>query len=111
LDLVKAIVNGNSNDVADYLVELIRLILKLAARNAGALVGDGIFEAYLQIGRCTDDSLESIRVALGVATLRSMNSEPIPERWQQEALIGMCFVKIQSCHIPIYSRDTPNTNF
>lgn len=88
LDLVKAIVIGNSADVAQYLVDLIRLLLKLAARNAGALVGDDIFKTYLQIGQCTAESLETIRVPLGVATLRSMKAEPIPERWQQEPLIG-----------------------
>jgi hypothetical protein len=90
LDLVKAIVKGNSEETANHLVVLIRSLLKLCDRNAGALVGEDLFDTYLQIGTCTDESLESIRTSLGVATLRSMKAEPIPEGWQQEPLIGKC---------------------
>lgn len=91
LHLVEAIVDGNTGEVAQYLVELIRLITKLAARNAGELVGESIFDTYIHIGRCTDESLETIRTVLGVATLRSMNFEPVPERWTQEPLLGKTF--------------------
>ncbi|KAM3583875.1 translational activator of GCN4 [Umbelopsis sp. WA50703] len=89
LHLVTAIVDGNTGEVAQYLVELIRLITKLASRNAGALVGESIFDTYIHIGRCTDESLETIRTVLGVATLRSMKFEPIPDRWTQESLLDL----------------------
>ncbi|KAI9014595.1 armadillo-type protein [Phycomyces nitens] len=86
LHIVRALVTGNGEALSDYLVVLVRVLLNLATKNAGLLVGEDITNTYLEIGLCVTDSILPIREAIGLATLRSNHVSQIPSRWLDEPL-------------------------
>ncbi|CAG8487765.1 9221_t:CDS:10 [Ambispora leptoticha] len=85
LDIIKAMIKGNAENLKDYVAELMRL-LTFVVKNGRVLVGDKAIETYLQLGLCTTENLSSIRVQIGVATLRAMEISEIPEHWLEEPL-------------------------
>lgn len=84
--MIRALVNGNAEELTARLVELVRLLLNGVVKRGGPLVGPIAVETYLALGRCVSDRLESIREPLALATLRSLDVKEVPENWQDEPL-------------------------
>ncbi|CAI2178661.1 6583_t:CDS:10, partial [Funneliformis geosporum] len=85
LDIVDALVEGNSEAIEKHIVEFMRL-LNIVVQKSGPLVGDKAVNTYLRINKCTSEKIESIRDFIGLATLRAMDVQEIPDRWLQEPL-------------------------
>ncbi|KAF9283148.1 translational activator of GCN4, partial [Mortierella antarctica] len=84
--IIRALINGNAEELTARLVELVRLLLNGVVKRGGPLVGPVAVETYLALGRCVSDRLESIREPLALATLRSLDVKEVPENWQDEPL-------------------------
>ncbi|KAG0338181.1 translational activator of GCN4 [Podila horticola] len=84
--IIRALINGNAEELTARLVELVRLLLNGVVKSGGPLVGPVAVETYLALGRCVSDRLESIREPLALATLRSLDVKEVPENWQDEPL-------------------------
>ncbi|CAG8528815.1 4749_t:CDS:10 [Funneliformis caledonium] len=85
LDIVDALVESNSEAIEQHIVEFMRL-LNIIVQKSGPLVGDKAVNTYLRINKCTSEKIESIRDFIGLATLRAMDVQEVPERWLQEPL-------------------------
>ncbi|CAG8803747.1 30729_t:CDS:2, partial [Racocetra persica] len=85
LDIVGAMVKGNSEAVEQYIVELMKLLYNVLQKCV-PLIGEKAVNTYLDISLCTSEKIESIRIPIGLATLRVMEVQGIPEKWLQESL-------------------------
>ncbi|CAG8555168.1 3621_t:CDS:10, partial [Cetraspora pellucida] len=85
LDIVGAMVKGSSEAIEQYIVELMKLLHNVLQK-CGPLVGEKAVNTYLNISFCTSEKIESIRIPIGLATLRVMQVQEIPEIWLQEPL-------------------------
>ncbi|KAF9134046.1 translational activator of GCN4 [Mortierella sp. 14UC] len=86
LATIRALVDGNADELTARLVELVRLLLNGVVKRGGPLVGSAAVDTYLALGRCVSERLDSIRVPLALATLRSLDVKEVPENWTEEAL-------------------------
>ncbi|KAF9438265.1 translational activator of GCN4 [Entomortierella beljakovae] len=86
LAIIRALTDGNSESLTVRLVELVRFLLNGVVKRGGPLVGPVAVDTYLDLGRCVSDSLESIRLPLALATLRSLGVKEVGEKWQEEPL-------------------------
>ncbi|CAG8564220.1 8388_t:CDS:10, partial [Diversispora eburnea] len=82
LDIIDSMVNGNSKAVEPNILELMRLLHTVMQK--APLIGERGIDTYLKIG--TSENIESIRIPIGLATLRAMKVQGIPEKWLQEPL-------------------------
>ncbi|KAG0169361.1 translational activator of GCN4 [Apophysomyces sp. BC1015] len=89
LQIVRALVAGNSQALDSDLVTLVRTLLSAAINNAGLLTGEDITETYLELGLCISENIRPVREAIGLATLRANNVRPIPSRWLDEPLADL----------------------
>ncbi|KAF9109015.1 translational activator of GCN4 [Mortierella sp. AM989] len=89
LAIINALIDGNSDELTTRLVELVRLLLNGVVKRGGPLVGTVAVDTYLALGRCASDRLDSIRVPLALATLRSLDVKEVPENWLEESLEGL----------------------
>ncbi|RIB06925.1 armadillo-type protein [Gigaspora rosea] len=85
LDVVDAMVKGNSVAIEQYIVELMKLLHQVVQK-CGPLVDEKAVNTYLNINLCTSETIESIRKSIGLATLRIMQVQEIPKKWLQEPL-------------------------
>ncbi|CAG8763342.1 4259_t:CDS:2, partial [Dentiscutata heterogama] len=85
LDIVDAMVKGNSEATEQYIVELMNLLHQVL-KKCGPLIDGKAVNTYLNINLCTYEKIESIRNSIGLATLRIMQVQEIPEKWFQEPL-------------------------
>ncbi|KAG0198297.1 translational activator of GCN4 [Mortierella sp. GBA30] len=86
LATIRALIDGNADELTSRLVELVRLLLNGVVKRGGPLLGSVAVDTYLTLGRCVSDRLESIRVPLALATLRSLDVKEVPDNWQEEPL-------------------------
>ncbi|KAF9179251.1 translational activator of GCN4 [Haplosporangium sp. Z 11] len=86
LAIIRALVDGNAAELTARLVELVRLLLNGVVKRGGPLLGSVAVDTYLTLGRCVSDRLDSIRLPLALATLRSLDVKEVPENWQEEPL-------------------------
>ncbi|OBZ91073.1 Translational activator gcn1 [Choanephora cucurbitarum] len=86
LDVVRSIVNGNSEAAEEYLVDLVRILISAGKHQAGRLVGELLVDTYCQLGHCVAEDIQPIRDAIALATLRANRIQPIPMRWLDEPL-------------------------
>jgi len=89
LDIIDSMIRGNSGAMGERISELMQL-LTVVVKRGGILFGQKAIETYLKIGECTDDSITSIILYVGIATLRVMDIQEIPEQWQEESLGHLC---------------------
>ncbi|CAG8669579.1 15139_t:CDS:10, partial [Gigaspora margarita] len=85
LDVVDAMVKGNSVAIEQYIVELMKLLHQVVQK-CGPLVDEKAVNTYLNLNLCTSETIESIRKSIGLATLRIMQVQEIPKKWLQEQL-------------------------
>ncbi|CAO3663041.1 unnamed protein product [Rhizopus stolonifer] len=86
LDVICAVIVGNSESSKEYLTEIERMILDAGNNHIGLLVGDKLFDTYLRLGDCVVEDIQAIRDAISLATLRANDIRPIPARWLEEPL-------------------------
>ncbi|KAI7873032.1 armadillo-type protein [Spinellus fusiger] len=86
LHVVRALVVGNVETLSDHLSVLVPVLLNIATKNAGLLVGQEITDTYIDLGRCITHTIAPIREAIGLATLRVNNVDHIPSQWLDEPL-------------------------
>ncbi|KAF9937443.1 translational activator of GCN4 [Mortierella alpina] len=86
LATIRALIDGNAVELTSRLVELVRLLLNGVVKRGGPLLGSVAVDTYLTVGRCLSDRLDSVRVPLALATLRSLDVKEVPENWQEEPL-------------------------
>ncbi|KAF9918095.1 translational activator of GCN4 [Lobosporangium transversale] len=86
LATISALVDGNPEELTAKLVELVRVLLNGVVKRSGPLVGTTAVDTYLLLGRCVSDRLDTIRVPLALATLRSLGVKEIPENYLEEPL-------------------------
>ncbi|KAI8599877.1 armadillo-type protein, partial [Dissophora ornata] len=86
LATIRALIDGNSDELTSRLVELVRLLLNGVVKRGGPIVGTVAVDTYLDLGRCVSDRLDSIRVPLALATLRSLDVKEVPRNWLDEPL-------------------------
>ncbi|CAG8528557.1 17533_t:CDS:10, partial [Acaulospora morrowiae] len=85
LDIIDSMVDGNAEAVGPHIVEFMRL-LHTVVQKGGSLIGEKGVDTYLKISLCTSEKIGNIRMPIGLATLRAMNVQEVPERWLQEKL-------------------------
>ncbi|KAI1317575.1 translational activator of GCN4 [Mortierella claussenii] len=86
LATIRALIDGNAEELTARLVELVRLLLNGVVKRGGPLVGPVAVDTYLYLGRCVSDRLDAIRAPLALATLRSLDVKEVPANWQEEPL-------------------------
>ncbi|PCH35750.1 ARM repeat-containing protein [Wolfiporia cocos MD-104 SS10] len=86
LHLVHSLVAARVEELRTYLSSTSSLLLRGAFDKATTLVGFASFERYLELAQVCSDRLETFRTWIGVATLRSLAVEGIPEDFQVEPL-------------------------
>ncbi|KAK9766674.1 translational activator of GCN4 [Basidiobolus ranarum] len=89
LDIINAMVAGNKEALGEHLVEVVRLLLSGVIHKGGLLVENKAVETYMNVGKCTSDSLQGIRQMLGLATLRAMKVQEVSEEWHAEPLYDL----------------------
>lgn len=111
LNIISALIVGNGQDVEEYLVDLIQILLDAARNSTGLLVGDLLVDTYLQLGDCVVDDLQVIRDAIAMATLRANNIHPIPSRWLDEPLGALIPRVLYRLRFITESRPLPPASF
>lgn len=86
LDLAIAVADGSQYTLDEDFVALSDVVLDMAKAGGGILVGDQVVDTLLQLARCLDETVHSIREAIAIASLRSSKVTPIPSRWLDERL-------------------------
>ncbi|KAG5725284.1 Translational activator gcn1 [Termitomyces sp. T112] len=86
LRLVQSLAGSGVEQFRDHISSIASLILEGALGRGSALVGGAAFETYLDLAKCTSERLDTFRKWIGVATLRSLKIEVVPEELQSEPL-------------------------
>jgi len=86
LVIIRALIDGNAEELTVRLVELVRFLLNGVVKRGGPLVGTTAVDTYLTLGHCVSDRLGTIQTPLALATLRSLDVKEVPENWLEEPL-------------------------
>ncbi|KAG6844943.1 hypothetical protein H0H87_002276 [Tephrocybe sp. NHM501043] len=86
LQFVQSLVKSGIEQFQDHISLIASLLLEGALGHGSILVGQEAFETYLDLARCSSDRLDTLRRWVGVATLRSLKIEAVPEELQSEPL-------------------------
>ncbi|KAG6884723.1 hypothetical protein C0993_008704 [Termitomyces sp. T159_Od127] len=86
LRFVQSLAGSGIDQFQDHISSVASLILEVSLGRGLALVGGEAFETYLDLAKCTSERLDTFRKWVGVATLRSLKIEAVPEELQSEPL-------------------------
>ncbi|KAG6896538.1 hypothetical protein C0992_007574 [Termitomyces sp. T32_za158] len=86
LRFVQSLAASGVDQFQDHISSIASLILEGSLGRGLALVGEEAFETYLDLAKCTSERLDTFRKWVGVATLRSLKIDAIPEELQSEPL-------------------------
>ncbi|CCM02945.1 uncharacterized protein FIBRA_05060 [Fibroporia radiculosa] len=86
LNLVHSLVLARVDEFRVYLSSIVASLLRGAFGNAVKLVGSSSFERYLELAEACSGRLEAFSRWIGVATLRSLQVEGVPEDFELEPL-------------------------
>ncbi|PSR76114.1 hypothetical protein PHLCEN_2v8664 [Hermanssonia centrifuga] len=86
LHFVHSLVKAQSDELRNHVSSIGSLLLEGAFGKAVTLVGSQAFDEYLDLSDCCSERLDTFRRWVGVATLRSLNVDGIPEEMQVEPL-------------------------
>ncbi|KAG1308067.1 hypothetical protein G6F64_006326 [Rhizopus arrhizus] len=111
LNVIRAIITGNSGGAEEHLTEIERMILDAGNHRVGLLVGDMLLNTYLQLGDCVVEDIQNIRDAIGLATFRANNIHPIPARWLEEPLDSLVNRVLYRLRFISESRPLPPASF
>ncbi|CAL1711997.1 unnamed protein product [Somion occarium] len=86
LHLVHSLVSARVDELRVHLSSIVELLLRGGFGKAVALVGSTSFERYLDLSSCCSDRLDNFKRWVGIATLRSLEVQGIPEELQAEPI-------------------------
>ncbi|KAG6864935.1 hypothetical protein C0991_006286 [Blastosporella zonata] len=86
LRFVQSLVGSGVEGFRDQISSVAALLLEGALGKGSLLVGQEAFLTYLDLAKCSSERLDTFRRWVGVATLRSLNIEAVPEELQSEPL-------------------------
>ncbi|KAF7309756.1 TOG domain-containing protein [Mycena indigotica] len=86
LAFIRSIVAASTPDLRVYVPTIAQLLLDGALRQGSLLVGEVALETYLELAKCCSDRLDTFRLWLAIATLRSLNIDSVPEDMRAEPL-------------------------
>ncbi|KAJ7623265.1 armadillo-type protein [Roridomyces roridus] len=86
LVFVRSLVAADVPEFRLYISSVVELLLGGALRKGSLLVGASAFETYLDLAKCSSERLDTFRVWVGIATLRSLKIDMIPEELSAEPL-------------------------
>ncbi|KAI0077211.1 ARM repeat-containing protein [Panus rudis PR-1116 ss-1] len=86
LNLVHALVDARVDELRVHLSHVIEVMLTGVFGKAVSLVGSRPFEVYLDLSNTCSERLDTFRKWIGVATLRSLEAQGIPEEFQVEPI-------------------------
>lgn len=86
LQFVRSLVASGVEDFHSYISSIASLLLEGALGRGSILVGKSAFNTYLELATCCSERLDTMRRWVGVATLRSLKVEAVPQELQAEPL-------------------------
>ncbi|TFY63660.1 hypothetical protein EVJ58_g3122 [Rhodofomes roseus] len=86
LELVHSVSAAAVSELRSYLSYISDALLRSFTGTAVRLVGHALFERYLELAQACSERLEIYRSQIGVATLRSLGVEGVPDDFQLEPL-------------------------
>ncbi|KAF7965509.1 hypothetical protein HWV62_43100 [Athelia sp. TMB] len=86
LQIVRSLVSSNMHEFQSHISAVAALLLDGALKKGSILVGLDAVETYLDLAKCSSERLDTFRQWVGVATLRSMKVESLPQELQAEPL-------------------------
>ncbi|KAF8057458.1 armadillo-type protein [Lyophyllum atratum] len=96
LRFVKSLVASGVQQFRAQISLVASLLLEGALGRGTILVGKEAFDTYLELAKCSSERLDTFRSWVGVAALRSLKIEAVPEELQSEPLnrkstsLGIC---------------------
>ncbi|KAF9012742.1 armadillo-type protein [Cyathus striatus] len=86
LSFICSLVLTDAHDLRNYVATISALLLGGVLSYGGTLVGEDAFNTYIEIAKCCSDRLGTFSTWIGVASLRCLNIQAIPEELQAEPL-------------------------
>ncbi|KAJ7115902.1 ARM repeat-containing protein [Mycena epipterygia] len=86
LACVRSVVSAGVPEFGVYISSVAGLLLDGALGKGALLVGPAAFETYLDLAKCSSERLDSFRTWVGIATLRSLKIDTVPEELRAEPL-------------------------
>ncbi|GLB43526.1 putative ARM repeat-containing protein [Lyophyllum shimeji] len=87
LQFVRSLVASGAEQFRAQVSSVASLLLEGALGRGGSiLVGSNAFETYLELAQLTSDRLDTLRSWVGIASLRSLKIEAVPEELRSEPL-------------------------
>ncbi|KAF8627766.1 hypothetical protein AX17_006131 [Amanita inopinata Kibby_2008] len=86
LNFVRSLVSASVKEFGSYISPIASLLAGGALRRGSPLVGESAFETYLFLASSSSERLTTFRKWIGVATLRSLSIEVVPDELQAEPL-------------------------
>ncbi|KAJ6607520.1 armadillo-type protein [Mycena sp. CBHHK59/15] len=86
LACIRSLVVAGVPEFRVYISSMAELLLEGALGRGALLVGTTAFETYLELAKCSSERLESFRMWVGIATLRSLKVETVPGELRAEPL-------------------------
>ncbi|KAJ7449659.1 armadillo-type protein [Mycena latifolia] len=86
LACVRSLVAAGVPEFRVYISSVATLLLEGALGKGALLVGITSFETYLDLAKCSSERLDTFRAWVGIATLRSLKVDTVPEELRAEPL-------------------------
>ncbi|KAF5368138.1 hypothetical protein D9615_010210 [Tricholomella constricta] len=86
LMFVRSLVAAGTEQFPAQISKVAVLLLEGALEGGSPLVGREAFDTYLELAKCSSGCLDTLRSWVGVAALRSLEIEAVPEELQSEPL-------------------------
>ncbi|KAJ3745026.1 armadillo-type protein [Lentinula detonsa] len=86
LHLVRSLLQTSVDGFRMYISPIVTLLLDGALAKGSLFVGDLAFETYLSLAQCCSERLDTFRKWTGIATLRCLRNNVVPEDLQAEPL-------------------------
>ena len=94
IGIIYGLATGPPTEASMWMGPSINSLLAVIEAGVGLLVGDSANEAFIACSNLLSSRLGSLRSFIGVATLRALGSQNIPQNLQQEPLGGKVTIKI-----------------
>ncbi|KAF8883249.1 armadillo-type protein [Infundibulicybe gibba] len=86
LRFVRSLVAANVDEFQSHISFIAGLLLTDVLSRGSVLVGDEAFNTYLELAKSCSDRLDTFRRWVGIATLRSLKIDSVPQEFQAEPL-------------------------
>ncbi|KAI5995298.1 armadillo-type protein [Pisolithus orientalis] len=86
LAFIRSVVSTNAPEARAYVSPISAMLLEGALGQGSKLVGNALFETFIDLARCCSERLDTTRKWVGVAILRALQFPCIPEEFLAEPL-------------------------